>query len=839
MAQYKKTSTIPVSRNALIRPRIDALFEDGMQLPAVAVTAETGFGKTQAVASFLERSAYRGVWQQLTLLDNLPLRFWESFVYTVSLHRPTLAHKLAELGFPSSLHDFHRFLQLITEDLYADDSLVVFVFDDFHLIDEESILRFFEYFLSANLENICLVFITKKTSLHFPHEKIFTVTTDDLRFTKDEIKLYFEAQNAHIKNDAELNDIYAYTSGWPIALNLIGLSSPQKYPSVQERLLDSRQALFDLIEKEIFSGYTFEEQVFFILLSFLNFFPQELVLNIGTPIKKSVALLLQSNIFVSYDQRAKVYYLHNIFMEFLSEKQFLIEDVQKHRMLNFAGDWCLANKFFADAVFYYNCSGETGKIATVIQGFKGMPQSRRDADLYMQYIESFSDKFMQKYPLCGIVYAMLLLNNLRLKEAKTQINLIQKRLAQREDTAENRLMQGEAFISAGLISMGLGTADYVGLFHKATELLPNGSSHWNKSLQLVKYGNALNLTSEKEGSVEKSLEALFSGMPYATKVLNGVGYGVEYLAAAEAAFLKGNFKDAQIHAYRALYMAEEETEYDVADNALFLLLRIFLLTGAVKNIEDILQLLEKKDDTLAIRRIPDIALGWFYSEVGEPQEMPGDDAYGRENNRPPISIDKDALLQIRCLIEKKDYAKALALTTTVEKIFRKRNLIISLIYLFVYRAALYYNMDDTEQSAKALTSAYDLAFANGLVVPFIEFGHKTRSMLRYFSENPPHGIPAEWLSLVYVKASTYAKRHAYIVSHFKQINKAASHNYSLTYKEIEILRNMGQGLTRNEIADSMYISPHTVKSTLKTIYTKMEAVNGADAVRIASNAGLI
>ena len=206
---YHNTSQVPLKENIVNRPRIDALLEEGITNPAMVIAASAGFGKTQAVASFLARSAYRAVWQQLTPLDNVVARFWESFVYTVSLHRPAMGKKLAELGFPDTLYAFQKFLQLFTEELYVDDQLVVFVFDDFQVVTDDAVKQFFKYFVSANLENICLVFLTRDVLSFSFDPDVYLLTTEDLRFTKEEVSLFLQESDVTAKYDA--TQLYAYT----------------------------------------------------------------------------------------------------------------------------------------------------------------------------------------------------------------------------------------------------------------------------------------------------------------------------------------------------------------------------------------------------------------------------------------------------------------------------------------------------------------------------------------------------------------------------------------------------------------------------------------------------
>ena len=94
-----------------------------------------------------------------------------------------------------------------------------------------------------------------------------------------------------------------------------------------------------------------------------------------------------------------------------------------------------------------------------------------------------------------------------------------------------------------------------------------------------------------------------------------------------------------------------------------------------------------------------------------------------------------------------------------------------------------------------------------------------------------------FLEQMRTKAVTYAKRHAYLSPRI--LEKEGEKDFRLTEREKELLRNLSQGLNREEMAESMYVSPHTIKSMLKTVYNKISAINSADAVRIAIQAGII
>lgn len=67
---------------------------------------------------------------------------------------------------------------------------------------------------------------------------------------------------------------------------------------------------------------------------------------------------------------------------------------------------------------------------------------------------------------------------------------------------------------------------------------------------------------------------------------------------------------------------------------------------------------------------------------------------------------------------------------------------------------------------------------------------------------------------------------------------AESDALSLTDREREILSLIGQGATNREIAESLFLSPHTVKEHISGLYRKLGARNRADAVQRAQRLGI-
>lgn len=88
-----------------------------------------------------------------------------------------------------------------------------------------------------------------------------------------------------------------------------------------------------------------------------------------------------------------------------------------------------------------------------------------------------------------------------------------------------------------------------------------------------------------------------------------------------------------------------------------------------------------------------------------------------------------------------------------------------------------------------------------------------------------HGFQLIEASLLVDKSFTLGEPRPSPAGHLHVLAKL--HEYGLTPAEARIALTLGQGGTARDAAASLSISPHTVRSTLKTIYGKLEVNNRA------------
>ena len=208
----------------LERNRINNLLRKAARNPVVFVTAGEGYGKTQAVYSFLHRNYKTAVWINLSELDNDPWHFWETVCKAVSHHNPSAGEALAETGFPESSGQTNRIFSIL-QNTVQDGKKHIIAADNCHLIHKETILSFFLRLLSYPfpMRTFILIGRTEPAFITMPllsKGLLYRITADDLRFSRKEIGDYFKSRNT-ILSAGEKNEIFSDTEGWALAIDLI------------------------------------------------------------------------------------------------------------------------------------------------------------------------------------------------------------------------------------------------------------------------------------------------------------------------------------------------------------------------------------------------------------------------------------------------------------------------------------------------------------------------------------------------------------------------------------------------------------------------------------------
>jgi LuxR family maltose regulon positive regulatory protein len=240
----------------------------------------------------------------------------------------------------------------------------------------------------------------------------------------------------------------------------------------------------------------------------------------------------------------------------------------------------------------------------------------------------------------------------------------------------------------------------------------------------------------------------------------------------------------------------------------------------------------------------DIFTGWFYIQIGQIEKTASwlkNDF--EESDLNSITFGFETLVKAKYHIYGKRYHAALAAIENQKSTYGFSGYLFGRITIAVVRAVCCYRLQDKSGAIRVLEEAWEQAAPNGLDMIFIEMGRDMRTLTAAALKDPSCTVPREWLEKIHRSASAYAKK-VFAVSKAYQPPKQDRHkdfavSLSLSARELEVLIGLSQGLTREEIGGMASISVNTIKSIIQNIYSKLGAVNRADAIRIATSLGIL
>jgi len=828
----------PVTECFLRRPVVDHKLQNAFKKPLTTVIAGAGFGKTQAVLSALKGTECSMAWMQLSVLDNHPARFWERIADTLKSQSHKLYDSLMSLGYPESIAPFDQFLKLLSRELPQKKPFIL-VLDDFHLIHNKTILNFIELFISAHVKNFSMVLISRKRpdiSLSGMLSKglLARITEDDLRFSKDDMTAYLHMQGLDL-DQRVISDIYSYTDGWIFAIYLVGLTAQKGY--IKNPVFPAKIDIFDLIEKEIFATVPKALQDFLIKISVLDVMYPELLNELAGHDLSMISEMLQMSMFIRYDSYSNSYRIHHLFMEFLSEKRARLTEFDLSQTHLAAAEWYSNNNHRAEAMYHYKIIGHYNEIFDLIISIPGRVLYEAAEEL-VKLIENAPEDFIRERPIIRVVKAGYMFNNNRLDEAKQELSQLREEFEAKPKTKENQAVLGEVYLLSAVICIVYSDYAFEPLFEMAYDRLPGGSQLLDYRTGMADGINACSIKDPSAGELKRYQDALFRAAPYASKAMNGCCYGLEYLNAAESSLYTGDLRAAEKYSFEAKYRSRQYMQYDIEYMANFVLVRIYTAKGNYEKATGLLSKMEKQLENLQHSdciSLYAVISGWFYLKLGKTDKIDSWIKHEEEARKKlaPVVIGREYLVRTDCMMVEERYYEILAFMEQTDKIYEQRGILYAVIQNKITKAIVHHYMGNQEASVYNLNEAYKLSNPNGLIMQYIEYGNRMRTLIHAARQNGNCTIPGEFLNRIYTKSSSYAKMLSQIVSAYEAAHTVAKSQINLSKRESEVLMYLNRGMTRKEIAANCYVSLSTVNSILKSIYDKLGATNAADAVRIA------
>lgn len=829
------------------RPELHALLEEATQKHVVTIVAGPGYGKTIAVSSFLLNKKNETIWLTLTHLDDFDTRLWESLCNAFSLICNKPNDFLHNVRFPTTDFDFSNFTKIIKE-CFNSNKRYYFVLDDFHNITNPSILLFIEKFVLMDVPNLCTIIISRSKPMINPtyllsRNLLFPINVEALRLTEKEMSCYFEKQNIFLMQQAKL-EFYEYTRGWFFAIYLVCLALKKGVLYRTNPLNAVKLDMFSLLEQEEYLAFSDELKNLLLRLALITHPPLELTIQLAGERQELVKQLLDSNSFVNFDEFNNIVYIHNLYLDFLQKNHNTLSQEDKDEIYLVAAKWYQKNNYRIDAITYYEKIDRYDCIIDILLTFN-KAYSAKTMDFLLGIIDRMPKQLLIEKPIIRFLYIKFLMNNYRMDEVQQRSLALLQELEALPKTPENIFVLGELYTHLGFqtwITSGLTkTYEYPEYFKKAYHYLPNGSTLIQKPYLCV--GTYIcNVSSPEAGEFDHYINAIKQMLPFCKKLLPNSFDGYLSATKAEIAYFRKDNEAAKKHIDQAIRSTHNGNCENMEITALALQTRIYVDSGNyTKTMDSLEQQKQFIKNTKSSKSyiIHDLSLGWFFAQLGLNHMVPHWIKAKQQSREvmTPITFGIDKLIRAKCLLNDNEIYQLLALLTAKSDEFSFEYYLFGLIEMKVMKAIAHNLIKEYKEAAKELQEAYELALPNKIIMPFIENGKYTRTLL---SRTAPYiDIPSAWLDDIQTKSTTYAKRLSKFATIFNTTTNLKDNKPNLSHRETEILAALCQNLTRDEIATAYGLSVNTVRSIIINIHNKLGVTNNLDAVRVATQLKLI
>ena len=325
----------------------------------------------------------------------------------------------------------------------------------------------------------------------------------------------------------------------------------------------------------------------------------------------------------------------------------------------------------------------------------------------------------------------------------------------------------------------------------------------------------------RSGTLDAELAAMNECMPHYYRITQGHGQGAELLMNAEAAFMQGNFSDAQILLEQTYSTIASNGQHNISLCCDFLAARLSLFQEGVtfvKNPE------VKRKELLSLHNmmwlnIFDSTYAYYYALIRMPEKIP---ALFKDHMLSTVSFLSPCrpmmeMIENQVFLSQKMYAKVIGRSETLLPFCEKMHYELVSLHVQIQTASAYAMLGKHHDARQLLQKALGHAMPDGFLIPFVENYTYIKDVLGSINSIASEPFTDRILSL----GSVYEQHCLRLSSR----NSRPEILNMLNSREAEIAALITDRLSNREIAERLFLSEGTVKQYVNQIYSKL-MING-------------
>lgn len=534
MDQFLATKLyIPPIRPELVsRHRLIEQINRGLHHKLTLISAPAGFGKTTLIGEWLEtiraegggnaRTEYQVAWFSLDNGDNDLARFLVYFV--TALSDIEVGEKITGEGALQMLHSSQSpsaeaVLTSLINDIATIAEKIIFVLDDYHLIDSQSVHDALGFFIENMPSQIHLVVSTREDPLlPMPRlrarDQLSELRATDLRFSKSESAEFLNRVMSLNLTEEDIAALETRTEGWIAGLQLAALSLQGRSDTTQliESFSGSHRLVLDYLIEEVMNRQDEGVQSFLLQTAILDRLTGTLCDAVTGQHngQEILEMLGRANLFiVPLDNERKWYRYHHLFADLLRQRLHQTMSEKVPRLHLRASEWYEQKSNWSDAIHHALASEDIERAADLVEAaWIPMNTSYRSVS-WLGWAKSLPDDLVRSRPVLSAAYGWASLDTGDLESAERRFRDAESWLAEAANTKERT---GYPKNKSGVPG--------VGEFRSLATSIANGRAYLAQARgdinSTVKYAHRASDLLHEEDYFERGLSDVLLGFAYWT-----------------------------------------------------------------------------------------------------------------------------------------------------------------------------------------------------------------------------------------------------------------------------------------------------------------------------------
>ena len=801
-----------------ISPRLRASLEPVGRCALTVVTAPMGYGKTTAVNWFLGTQPPGCAIRISIYSDSLPA-LWQSGRRAFRDAGLTALEGFECPGDPASAG---LLADTLCRELRRQEPWYVFL-DDLHLMPDRRVARFLCELAARLPDNVHLIAASRDKVLSGDQllrlgGRLHRIGAGQLRLEGDELAAYAHRFGAALDRE-QLAELQQATEGWMAAvyLHLQALADRGTAPA-------ETADIYDMFTAAMLRPLPPRRQKFLAVMGLADEFTGEMARFITKEPDTAEILsdLTAKNAFVTRLPGGG-YRFHHM-MKACAQRDFdaLPPEEQAEYRARY-GRWYADRGDYLQALAAFGKCGRWDAALDVIQRDAGILLAALRPQQVLELLDRCGDQVLMEHPTALLVLMRRMFTWGRIPRMQQLKALLLESVRNHPDMTPRQ--RGNLLGECDLIESFLHYNDITEMsrLHRSAsrQMTDQAVSIQSRGSWTFGSPSVLMMFHRTPGQLSRELAEMDDCMPHYYKITGGHGMGAQRIMEGEAALAQGRLNDAAIALERARADIRGSGQENMALCCDFLEMRMALAAGKAPETD-----LRRRREQLLGRHnamwlhIFDSSSAWCLALLGQEESIP---SLFREHRLDTVNflgpcVPMMRMIENQVFLAQGAYARVIGGSEGLLALCRGMHYALVELYVLTQTAAAYERLGKRREAAALVRQAADMAWPDGLVLPFAACYRYLRELL---PEYGTLGREAAELSRVLENGSRAARQQEQRPAAFAP----------LTEREWAVAQRMARRLSNREIAGQLFLTEGTVKQYINQIYSKLHLTGDARTKR--------